>query len=240
MYLTLKNVKMTVKYLKLLWYRFLFTTTWNCSIFYRISSKSFLCTFHLLLTGERGFLFLHHLSKALYKTTILLNSVRYLQGFQIKWFMSTNTNTQKCYCLLIYHCLLLFNFLSLVSWYYFKYTSYSLAAVLSDLRNQHENNKVRPYSLYNFHNFTLDLTQKKRITHRIWETYSVLSCHEKNWTSLEIVRDTMKWYETRWKFSKHDEIVRYSLHCTRYDERWTCTYETRRISSRLDFETWLE
>ena len=38
MYLALKNVEMTVKYLKLLWYRFLSTKTWNCSIFYRISS----------------------------------------------------------------------------------------------------------------------------------------------------------------------------------------------------------
>ena len=36
--LRFKNVKMTVKYLKLLWYRFLSTKTWNCSIFYRISS----------------------------------------------------------------------------------------------------------------------------------------------------------------------------------------------------------
>ena len=38
MYLALRNVKMTVKYLKLLWYRFLSTKTWNCSIFYRILS----------------------------------------------------------------------------------------------------------------------------------------------------------------------------------------------------------
>ena len=30
-----KKCKMTVKYLKLLWYRFLSTKTWNCSIFYR-------------------------------------------------------------------------------------------------------------------------------------------------------------------------------------------------------------
>ena len=41
-----KNVKMTVKYLKLLWYKFLSTKTWNCSIFYRISSKMcFSCSY---------------------------------------------------------------------------------------------------------------------------------------------------------------------------------------------------
>ena len=38
MYLALRKCKMTVKYLKLFWYRFLSTKTQNCSIFYRILS----------------------------------------------------------------------------------------------------------------------------------------------------------------------------------------------------------
>ena len=45
MYLALQNIKMTVKYLKLLWYRFLSSKTWNCSIFYRLNTfKSSLLT----------------------------------------------------------------------------------------------------------------------------------------------------------------------------------------------------
>ena len=70
---------MTVKYLKLLWYRFLSTKTWNCSIFYRISSWPLSDTCQLCSTSPAN----HELCSRAYGVGGFQNQGVCLQAFPL-------------------------------------------------------------------------------------------------------------------------------------------------------------